>query len=262
MNALLQFDRVSVDRQRGRRRVRVVHEVSFALEAGGRLGLVGESGSGKTTLARVAAGLLRPSDGHVRVNGLDPADRAGAQRRTLARTVQMVFQDPTGSLQPRQTLGGALDEALAFHGHRRGPERRARVEALLAEVGLDAALAARYPHEVSGGQRQRAALARALAPNPALLIADEPVSALDVSVQVQILNLLLDLQARRGLALLFIAHDLAVVRYTCERVMVLREGRVVEEGACEVVLAAPSAEYTRALLAAVPTLPDPLEDVK
>lgn len=234
--------------------VDALQAVSFHLGAGERVGLVGESGSGKTTLARVIMGLQPPDSGRVQVAGLDPYSAARADRAALCRQVQLVFQDPYGSLNPRVTVGDALAEVLAVHRIVPPGQRAARVADLLHQVGLDPGSAARYPHAFSGGQRQRIALARALAVEPKVLVADEPVSALDVSVQVQILNLLSDLQRQRGLALLLIAHDLAVVRYCCDRVYVMHRGCVVEEGPTAVVLDQPLHPYTRQLIAAVPDL--------
>ena len=234
--------------------VDALQSVSFHLGAGERVGLVGESGSGKTTLARVIMGLQPPDSGRVQVAGMDPYGTARADRAALCRQVQLVFQDPFGSLNPRLTVGDALSEVLAVHRIVPPDQRAARVADLLRQVGLDPDSASRYPHAFSGGQRQRVALARALAVEPRVLVADEPVSALDVSVQVQILNLLSDLQRERGLALLLIAHDLAVVRYCCDRVYVMHRGRVVEEGPTAVVLDQPQHPYTRQLLAAVPDL--------
>ena len=228
--------------------------MSFRLSAGERVALVGESGSGKTTLARVIMGLQRPDRGEVCTCGFHPYALPAHQRAAFRRSIQLVFQDPYGSLNPRRTVGRTLEEVLRVHRLAPAGEGPARVAALLEQVGLDPAMAGRYPHEFSGGQRQRIALARALAVAPRVLVADEPVSALDVSVQVQILNLLADLQRRRGLGLLMIAHDLAVVRYCCDRIYVMHQGRVVEEGPAAQVLGQPRHPYTVGLLAAVPDL--------
>ena len=226
--------------------------VSLRVAPGERVGLVGESGSGKTTLAKTLIGLERPSSGRVEVDGqaLDTLD--DARLAQFRRQVQMVFQDPMGSLNPRLTVGAAIGEVLAVHRVVPRAERNQRVADLLATVGLDSAYAGRYPHEFSGGQRQRIGIARALALEPHLLIADEPVSALDVSVQAQVLNLLSDLCDARQMALLLVAHDLAVVNYVCRRVVVMYLGRVVESGPVEQVFGAPMHPYTAALRAAVP----------
>jgi oligopeptide/dipeptide ABC transporter ATP-binding protein len=233
------------------RRLRAVQGVSLALERGESLGLVGESGCGKSSLGRALLGLEPLAGGSVRFEGEEVAALSGPSLERFRRRAQMVFQDPMGSLNPRLTIGGAIGEVLRVHrvGSRR--ERRRRVAALLERVGLDAAHAHRYPHELSGGQRQRAGLARALALEPELIVADEPVSSLDVSIQVQVLNLLNDLQAASGVSYLLIAHDLAVVQYVCRRVMVMYGGRVVEGGDTAEVLSAPAHPYTAALRAAV-----------
>ena len=236
--------------------VRAVDGVSFTVGAGETLGLVGESGCGKSTVSNAVVGLLRPSSGSVRVQG---AEIAGADRRTLHRmraNVQMVFQDPATSLNPRMTIGSAVGEPLTVRGIARGRALRERVAALLTEVGLRPDHAARYPHQFSGGQRQRAVIARALALRPALLVCDEPVSALDVSVRAQILNLLVDLQAAHGMASLFVSHDLAVIRHVCDRVAVMYLGHLAELAPRDALFAAPRHPYTAALLAAVPE-PDP-----
>ncbi len=240
-------------RNRGRVK-RAVDGVSLAVEEGECVGLVGESGCGKTTLARCVVGLLEPTSGTIRVNGRHRAALAGRERRRMAREVQMVFQDPVNSLNPRQSVRSMLSEALRVHRLVPSSEREARCVDLLESVGMHADHLDRYPHEFSGGQRQRIGIARALAVGPRLLIADEPVSALDVSVQAQILNLLADLRSRYGLTLLFVAHDLAVVRYLCERVAVMRNGRLIESGPVETVYERPADPYTRALLDAIPAL--------
>ncbi len=236
--------------------VRAVDGVSLMVSPGETLGLVGESGCGKSTVARAVVGLQPPTGGSVVVDGVEIA---GASRRTLhaARArMQMVFQDPATSLNPRMTVGEAVGEPLLVRGLARGPALRAQVEALLAEVGLRPEHAARYPHQFSGGQRQRVVIARALALRPALLVCDEPVSALDVSVRAQILNLLVALQASHGMANLFVSHDLAVVRHVCDRVAVMYLGRLAEVAPRDALFAAPRHPYTRALLLAVPE-PDP-----
>ncbi|MEY9212821.1 ABC transporter ATP-binding protein [Thermobifida halotolerans] len=236
---------------------RAVDDVSFTVAPGEALGLVGESGSGKSTTARCVARLLRPDSGRVVVAGRD-ITRAGHRELTpVRRDMQMIFQDPYSSLSPRMTAAELVGEGLLVHGIEPDPARRRdRVVELLELVGLEAAHLDRYPRSFSGGQRQRIAIARALAVGPRLLICDEPVSSLDVSVQAQILNLLRDLRARLGLSLLFIAHDLAVVHYLCDRVAVMSAGTVVEIGDREHVYRDPRHPYTRSLLDAVP-LPDP-----
>ena len=236
--------------------VRAVDGVSLAVARGETLGLVGESGCGKTTVARCVVGLQRPTRGSVVVDGVEVA---GADRRTLraARAhMQMVFQDPATSLDPRMSVGETVGEPLLVRGLARGRALRARVDALLTEVGLRPEHAGRYPHQFSGGQRQRVVIARALALRPALLVCDEPVSALDVSVRAQILNLLVELQRSRGMANLFVSHDLAVVRHVCDRVAVMYLGRLAELAPRDALFAAPRHPYTRALLLAVPE-PDP-----
>jgi ABC-type glutathione transport system ATPase component len=251
---LIELNEVFVTYRSGARRVPAVQGVSLRLNAGERVGLVGESGSGKSTLARVVLGLERPESGNVSFAGQPIWGASRLDRPSFCRQVQLVFQDPYGSLNPRLPIGRALEEVLAVHRVVPRADRTARVHELLGRVGLDPAAASRYPHEFSGGQRQRIALARALAVEPRVLVADEPVSALDVSVQVQMLNLLADLQRRAGLALLLIAHDLSVVRYSCDRVYVMYQGRVVEEGPVDIVLDRPRHPYTERLLAAVPDL--------
>ena len=238
------------------RTVHAVNGVSFDLDAGQTLGLVGESGSGKSTVGRVILRLTRATAGAVRFGGADVFALDGAELRALRRRMQIVFQDPYSSLDPRLTAGASVAEGLEIHRMLPAREIPARVEALLGEVGLDGSFAGKYPHECSGGQRQRIGIARALALDPAFLVCDEPVSALDVSVQAQVLNLLADLQRRRGIALLFIAHDLAVVRQLAQRIAVMYFGRIVELADTETVIASPRHPYTQALLSAVPE-PDP-----
>ena len=232
--------------------VRAVDGVSFTLEQGGALGLVGESGSGKSTVARLIVGLERATSGSIALEGQELTRFSNAEWRPLRGRVQMVFQDPSSALDPRQSAAASVAEPLAIHRRGKPRERRLRALALLESVGLAAAQANLYPHEFSGGQRQRIGIARALALEPALLVCDEPVSALDVSVQAQILNLLHELQQRHGLAYLFISHDLAVVRALCPRVAVMQLGKLVESGPREDLFTRPQHEYTRALLASVP----------
>ncbi|MFF2954643.1 dipeptide ABC transporter ATP-binding protein [Kitasatospora sp. NPDC057965] len=230
--------------------VRAVEGVSLRIAPGETLGLVGESGSGKSTTSRVLAGLQAATAGTVRYDGVDATAPDRALRRRLAKEVQLVFQDPYASLNPRRTVAQTLDTPLRLHTALDAGQRRARSAELLEQVGLPAAHLDRYPHEFSGGQRQRIGIARALAPEPRLIIADEPVSALDVSVQAQVLNLLMELRERLGVAFLFVSHDLAVVRHFCDRVAVMHRGRLVESTDRDRLFAAPHTEYTRELLAA------------
>ena len=229
--------------------------VDLDIPTGVTTALVGESGCGKSTLGRLLLRLEPPSAGRIEYEGRDLAALDARELRDFRRQAQIVFQDPFGSLNPRLTVGSMLREALSVHGLARGEELHGRVAHLLDRVGLDAAAASRYPHEFSGGQRQRIGIARALSLEPRFVVLDEPVSALDVSVQAQILNLLRDLQAELELTYLFISHDLAVVRNLADRIAVMHAGRVVERGPSERVLADPSHEYTRRLLAAVPHIP-------
>ncbi len=235
----------------------VVHAlsgVSLAIAAGETLGVVGESGCGKSTLARCLVRLIEPDAGQVRFEGVDIATLDGLARRRFNRAVQMVFQDPFASLNPRMTVGDTLAEALHVHAIVPKHQIAARVQHLLELVQLPSTAAVRRPHEFSGGQRQRIGIARALAVEPRVIIADEPVSALDVSVQAQIVNLFVDLQAQLGLALVFITHDLRLVRHITHRMAVMYLGRVVETGPTEAVFTTPRHPYTRALLGAVPKL--------
>ena len=236
--------------------VRAVDDVSFTIEEGETFGLVGESGSGKTTTGRCILRLIEPTSGEVRFRDEDVLGFSKSRLRQARRDMQIVFQDPYSSLNPRMRVGDIVEEPLIIHRIGTKAERRARVAELFDLVGLDPSQLARYPHQFSGGQRQRIGLARALALNPSLVIADEPVSALDVSVQAQVINLLMDLQERLKLTYLFIAHDLRLVRHICSRVAVMYLGKIVEMGATDALFAAPAHPYTRALLSAIPT-PDP-----
>jgi ABC-type oligopeptide transport system ATPase subunit len=232
----------------GRSVVRAVDGVSFTIEAGETFGLVGESGSGKTTTGRCILRLVEPTSGAVRFRGEDVLGFSPSRLRHARRDMQIVFQDPYSSLNPRMRVGDIVEEPLIIHRMGAKAARRARVAELFDLVGLDPSQLARYPHQFSGGQRQRIGLARALALNPSLVIADEPVSALDVSVQAQIINLLMDLQERLKLTYLFIAHDLRLVRHICSRVAVMYLGKIVEMGTTDALFADPAHPYTRALL--------------
>lgn len=234
---------------------KAVDGVSFTVEAGKTVGLVGESGSGKTTIGRTLVKLIPATSGQVLWKGEDILPMSEKQFRPLRRRIQYIFQDPFGSLNPRMTIGAIIGEALEIHFRElNAGERSDRVASLLKRVGLRPEMMGRHPHEFSGGQRQRIGIARALAVEPEFLICDEPVSALDVSVQAQIVNLLQDIQEEFGIALLFIAHDLAVVEHISDSVLVLHRGKIVESGTSQEVLGNPRDSYTRELLAAVPRL--------
>jgi peptide/nickel transport system ATP-binding protein len=240
--------------------VQAVKGATLSLGRGQSLGLVGESGSGKSTLGRLLLGLIPATGGTLRFDGQALPQEGSAAWRALRRRMQIVFQDPNGTLDPRRTVGAQISDGSTLHGLARGGEAAERVAELMALVGLEARMAQRYPHEFSGGQRQRIGIARALATNPDFLVADEPVSALDVSVQAQVLRLFHGLREKLDLALLFISHDLPVVRHLCDRVMVMYLGRVMEEGPTKGLFEAPAHPYTRALLSATPRL-DPAHRV-
>ena len=237
-------------------RVRAVDDVSFHIDQGETLGLVGESGCGKSTTGRLVLRLIEPTSGKVEIEGRDILSSTPAEMRELRKGMQIVFQDPYSSLNPRMTVEEIILEPLYVQGAKPGPEMTRRARKLLETVGLSPNHVVRYPHEFSGGQRQRIVIARALAVDPGFVVCDEPVSALDVRTQAQIVDLLRGLQERLGLSCLFIAHDLAVVRTMCDRVAVMYLGRIVEIGDAESVFASPSHPYTRALISAIP-VPDP-----
>jgi dipeptide transport system ATP-binding protein len=246
--------RVSRGLLRGHATVRALDGVSFALEEGRTLAVVGESGCGKSTLARAVTMIEPPTSGLLQVDGIDVAHASTPARRRLRPLVQMVFQNPYASLNPRKRIGVLLEEPLVIQGRDGARERRTRALDMMARVGLRAEHYGRYPHMFSGGQRQRIAIARALMPRPRLVVADEPLSALDVSIQAQVLNLMLDLKDELGIAYLFISHNLDVVRHIADDVLVMYLGRAVEHGSRDAIFARPIHPYTRALLAATPSL--------
>ncbi len=236
--------------------VKAVQDISFKIHLGEVVGLVGESGSGKTTAGRSILRLIEPSAGEVRFDGVDITKLGKGKMREYRKKMQIIFQDPFASLNPRMTVGGIVGEALQIHRLARGKAKREKVASLLEKVGLSPSHMRRYPHEFSGGQRQRIGIARALAVNPQFIVADEPVSALDVSIQAQVVNLLQDLKEELGLTLLFIAHDLAVVKYISDTVIVMYLGRIMEIAPAKELYNNPIHPYTEALLSAIP-IPDP-----
>jgi len=238
----------------GKGEVRAVDDVSLDIETGETVGLVGESGSGKSTFGRLVLRLIEPTSGSIKLNGRDLLAASRSEMRQLRRDMQIIFQDPFGSLDPRMKVEDVIAEPLIIHEKLSRETRRTRVSELLRAVGLDQSALPRYPHEFSGGQRQRIGIARALALKPKFIVADEPVSALDVSVGAQIVNLLAQLQREFGLTYLFISHSMPVVRYLATRVAVMYRGKIVEVGATEQITANPAHAYTRSLLAATPEL--------
>ena len=237
---------------RGNSAVRVVDNVSFTIRRGETMGLVGESGSGKSTVARMLLRLIEPTAGSIHYDGVDLMAARQREMRAMRRRMQIVFQDPYAALNPRMKVRQILAEPFAIHGERQSKEQ---LEHLLHEVGLEASALERFPHEFSGGQRQRINIARALALRPEFLVLDEPVSALDVSVGAQVVNLLRDLQRKYGLTYLFISHSMPLVRYLCDRVAVMQRGRIVEYGDCQQVCETPLNPYTQGLIAATPEMP-------
>lgn len=246
---------------RGQLPLRAVNDVTFTLQRGETIGLVGESGSGKTTIGRAILGLAVPSAGRIRFDGCEVTRLSGKARRGLSARLQVIFQDPYSSLNPTRTIGQTLSETVRVHVSGSGQEIRGRVDAIMERVGLDRSAGDKYPSQFSGGQRQRIAIARALMLRPDLVICDEPVSGLDLSIQAQVLNLLKELQREMGLSYLFIAHDLAVVRFLSHRIMVLYRGSIMEQGDAKTVYTTPHHPYTRSLLNAAP-VPDPAQQLR
>jgi len=244
------------DARKGRGGHVAVDSVSIDVAPGTTVAVVGESGAGKSTLGRLLLRLTEPDSGIVRFDGVDLSKINRKQLRSLRRRMQMIFQDPFSSLDPRRSVGSAVEEAIKVHLDLTREERRSVVSRLFADVGLENSQLSRYPHEFSGGQLQRVAIARALAVEPDALICDEPVAALDVSIRAQIINLLGRLQGERGFAMMFISHDMALVRYIADEVVVMRSGRIVERGATDDVFESPESDYTKELLSAIP-VPDP-----
>jgi peptide/nickel transport system ATP-binding protein len=251
---------VSYPGRKGSRGVRAVDGVDFEVHEGETLGLVGESGCGKTTLGRAILGLVKPDAGEVLLRGRDLARMGRKEWMPHRKELQIVFQDPYGSLNPRMTVGSAIAEPMEVHGLGSGGSLRGKVVERLEMVDLRAEHYDRYPHEFSGGQRQRIGIARALSVDPSFIVFDESVSALDVSVQAQVLNLLLDLKKSLGFTSLFISHDLSVVHHVSDRILVMKEGRIVESGPAEEVFRSPRTEYTRSLLASIPGGFSPIPD--
>jgi len=257
MTALLQVEDLGVVYGTRHHPVRVLKHIDFAIMRGEVLGLVGESGSGKSTLGRMVLRLETPSEGRIRFDGQDITDLDRAAMRPVRSRLQAIFQDPYAALSPRMRIGRQVAEAFALDGTLEATDYGLRLAELFTMVGLDPVLKDRFPHELSGGQRQRVCIARALATRPDLIVADEPITALDVSIQAQIINLFNDLKRQLQLSYLFIAHDLGMVRYLCDRVAVMLAGRLVEIGTTAEVFANPQHDYTRSLLSAVP-VPDPV----
>ena len=255
-DSLLQIKNLTKQFETSAGPVCAVNDVSFNIDRGSITGLVGESGSGKTTLGRAVLRLIEPSAGQTLFDGTDINSLSAADMRLMRKRMQIIFQDPVSSLNPRLKVKAIIAEGLVAHGIGNRSERGDRVAALLHEVGLSPDNMNRFPHEFSGGQRQRIGIARALALEPEFIVADESVSALDVSIQAQVLNLLLELRERRNLTMLFIAHDLSVVEYLCNKIMVMYSGRIVEQGSPQDLYERPAHPYTQALLSAIP-IPDP-----
>lgn len=254
MTSMLEVANLSVDYNTARGRLTAVDDVSFTLDAGETLGLVGESGCGKSSLGKAIMRLIEPRSGSIHLDGVDITHLSRPSLRPQRRRFQMVFQDPTASLNPRQRIAALIEEPLILHRKGTASERKERVADLMRQVGLHPDTAQRLPHEFSGGQRQRIAIARALALEPDLIVCDEPVSALDVSFQAQIVNLLNDLQTRTGVAYLFISHDLSVVQYMADRIAVMYLGKIIELADREALWKKPLHPYTQALIDAVPRM--------